>query len=337
MENSTHIDKRIVLLRQSSPGVSSYLAETQHLVTGPGDRIAGIILGLVLIILGNYLAYYDTDPMSPFLKMTLSVLTIGMGLGVFIMVFVSEKSYARHLKVKNKEPDKPWLWDLPWNAKKIRNDYSMQDKNIFYGSLVTLALTLSIILYGILKGPAELLMLAVPFVGIMLFAWVRHGKYFFQYVKFGDNHLSIQNFPFWTGEKNSGKLRGLPENLQELNITLRFIVAVPVPNDPRRSRCYQVYKDSRTLSKSRVSSGDTLTLEWGFPEGSEYSTQITDEPLKYWEIEVFGEMSFVNYCGRFLLPVYSKIPPTKDQNSHFLDLIQASPKVSEEIFLPGPR
>lgn len=338
MENKPPIDKQIVLLKQSYPAVTPYLAETQHHVTGPSDRLGMIFLGVVLNILGNYLAYYDTDPMSSFLRMTLSVLTIGMGLGVFILVLVSEKSYARHLKIKNKEPEKPWLWDLPWGARKIRNDYSEQGKKIFYISLVVLVLMLSVLLYVLIAiGWIECLMYSVFVLGFILFARVRYDKEIIQYLKFGCSHLSLQQFPFWVGEKFTGTLHRLPEGLQELSIILRFIVAVPVPDDPRRSRCYQVYMDSRTFNKSYISSGGTLTLEWDIPEGSEYHTQIRDDSSMYWEMELFGEMPFVDYRGRFLLPVYSKTPPTKDQNSHFLDLIQASPKVSEEIFLLGPQ
>jgi hypothetical protein len=274
MENSSSIDKRIVLLERRLPlpmSYRQYQIPNMMLLFGLFILCGGLFFTWGTIYLWNSNPASNKWDFGTLGCLASALICLGVGGMSFIWGYKGRKFHSPYLKLKEKEPGKPWLWDLPWDPKEIEN------------------------------GSGDIS----------------------QYLRFRNSSLSFQQFPFWTGEKFSGKLQGIPENLQKLDLTLRFVVVQSGHSDQKVQYC-QIYKNSKTVHKSRTGSGEIFTLEFDLPEGPEYQTQIGKGLYRYWELDVVGEMPFINYRGRFLLPVYSKVPPSEDQKNHFPGIISFS-------------
>ena len=139
------------------------------------------------------------------------------------------------------------------------------------------------------------------------------GQFFYnlgQFIKYGNSRLRFNSFPFYLGDKLSVVLVGLPSQVNEVQMDLRFVeeqyeIRGSGKNRSQRVICYQLYHENRTLKGKDISPSGTLALEWDLPGEPELTSALSHRPARFWELEVRAETPGVDYHSRFLLPVYT--------------------------------
>lgn len=223
----------------------------------------------------------------------------------------------RKSKIKNVKTTRaasPWLWDYEWQALGISDN---KLKKVIHAFLM-------LIVFGVFLAPFHwwafvssdgTFMVKAIVVFFDLIVGLGGGYYFFHnlalFLKYGNSRLRFGNFPFLLGGNLSVVLVGLPSEINQLQLDLRFIeekYEVRQRGQERESRvvCYQLYHEARTLEGREVVSSDKLSLEWNLPNEPNMTSTLSQRPARFWELEVKAETPGVDYHSRFLLPVYAR-------------------------------
>lgn len=218
---------------------------------------------------------------------------------------------------KQELPKRPWLWDYPWQASGI-TDNKFQES---LSSVVALAVFVTFlapfnwiafvsdsggIFWQVLTGLFDVIIL----VGV--------GGYLIKHVgqlwTFGNGMVSFQDFPFFLGQKMHLTIERLPADLTTVQLDLRCIEEVYEIREREGGRkrqsivvCYQIYHDTQTIRGEQITETGTLRCTWKLPDDKHLISTPSERPAKFWELEVRGKRSGMDYHSRFLLPVYAKI------------------------------
>ena len=208
----------------------------------------------------------------------------------------------------------PWLWDYEWQALGISDN---KLKKVVHAVLM-------LITFGVFLAPFHwwafiskdgTLMVKGIVVFFYLIVGLVGGHFLFKnlaiYLKYGNSRLRFSNFPFFLGDNLAVVLMGLPSEINQLHLDLRFIeekYETYQRGQERESKvvCYQLYHEERTLEGGEVGPSDKLSLEWELPDDPEFASALSERPARFWELEVKAETPGVDYHSRFLLPIYAR-------------------------------
>ena len=224
---------------------------------------------------------------------------------------------TRIKNVKTTRVASPWLWDYEWQALGISDN---KLKKVLHGfiMLVVVGTFLAPFHWWAFVSDEGHLMVKLMVIFFDLVFGLGGGYYFLNnlalYLKYGNSRLRFANFPFYLGDKLSVILVGLPSEINQLQLDLRFVeekYETRQRGNKKESRvvCYQLFHEARTLKGREVAPSGKLSLEWDLPDDPEFTSNLSQRPAHFWELEVKADTPGVDYHSRFLLPVYSKSRP----------------------------
>ena len=221
---------------------------------------------------------------------------------------------ARIKNVKTTRAFSPWLWDYEWQALGISDNKIYKVLRGLIMLIVVGAFLAPFHWWAFVSNEGHL-MVKIMVVFFDLVFGLGGGYYFFHnlalYLKYGNSRLRFGNFPFLLGDKLSVVLVGLPSEINQLQLDLRFIEEQYETRGSGRNResrvvCYQLYHEARILKGREAASSGKLSLEWDLPGEPDMTSTLSQRPAHFWELEVKADTPGVDYHSRFLLPVYSK-------------------------------
>jgi hypothetical protein len=216
--------------------------------------------------------------------------------------------------VKTTRASSPWLWDYEWQALGISDN---KLKKVMHGLLMLSVMSIFLAPFNwwaFYSGDGRI-MVKIMVVFFDLVFGLGGGYYFLNnlamFLKYGNSRLRFGNFPFTLGDKLSVALVGLPSQINQLQLDLRFIeekYETRQRGQERESKvvCYQLYHESRTLKGGEAAFSGKLSLEWDLPGDPEFTSALSQRPARFWELEVKADTPGVDYHSSFLLPVYAR-------------------------------
>jgi hypothetical protein len=223
---------------------------------------------------------------------------------------------AAHDRDAAQYPGQPWLSDHHWRKEGFKFSAFHAMVSRLCAALVWSAFLVPFFWVG-LHGPG---MARVFLVGAILFAllglifWYRWAQMLADLLRYGNSFLSYDQFPYFIGGTLRARLRA-PQHisdLDELTFTLRCVQEKYVTTGTGNNRstqvvCYELYKDSHTLSRNQITglAGGDIPVEFPLPP-DQRTTTLCYNPPTYWEIEARGRSHAVAYEAHFLVPVYKQ-------------------------------
>ena len=215
--------------------------------------------------------------------------------------------------VKTTRASSPWLWDYEWQALGISDN---KLKKVMHGliMLIVVGAFLAPFHWWAFVSDEGSIMVKAMVVFFDLVFGLGGGYYFLNnlalFLKYGNSRLRFSSFPFLLGDTLSVVLVGLPSEINQLQLDLRFIEEQYETRGSGRNKesrvvCYQLYHEERILKGREVASSGKLSLEWGLPNEPEMTSTLSQRPARFWELEVKADTPGVDYHSRFLLPVYA--------------------------------
>ncbi len=216
--------------------------------------------------------------------------------------------------VKTTRASSPWLWDYEWQALGISDN---KLKKVMHGliMLIVVGAFLAPFHWWAFVSDEGSFMVKAMVVFFDLVFGLGGGYYFLNnlalFLKYGNSRLRFSSFPFLLGDTLSVVLVGLPSEINQLQLDLRFIEEQYETRGSGRNKesrvvCYQLYHEERILKGREVASSGKLSLEWGLPNEPEMTSTLSQRPARFWELEVKADTPGVDYHSRFLLPVYAR-------------------------------
>ena len=131
-----------------------------------------------------------------------------------------------------------------------------------------------------------------------------------QFLTFGNGQVSFQEFPFFLGQTMSLTIERLPIDISTVQFHLRCIEEAYEIRKRGRKResivvCYQIYHDTQTIRGELINETGQLRCSWNLPDDKHLNSTPSERPAIFWEMEVRGERSGLDYHSVFLLPVYT--------------------------------
>ena len=235
--------------------------------------------------------------------------------GVFLLFHGIDgvKRKRRLKKGKYMAPRHPWLWDYAWEPLGISENKRKEVINAFVAMVVFILFLSPFNWWAFYSGeitPIWLKGVVIVFDLIILFVAYNFLRKLSQYLKYGDSRLRFKEFPFILGNQMVVSLHGAPPQFDVMRMNLRFIEEAYEESGSGRNRsqdvvCYQVYGEEKVL-RSHDAGASKIVMAWQLPEDSEFTTQLSVRPAKFWELEIKAETPGVDYESRFLLPIYAK-------------------------------
>ena len=213
-------------------------------------------------------------------------------------------------------PDSPWLWDYPWQASgmtdnKIKELLSSLIALVVFGAFLAPLNWIAFvsdsggIFWQILTGLFDVII----FLGVGSYLLKNVG----QFLTYGNGRVSFQDFPFFLGQTMRFTIERLPEDLTTVQLNLRCIEEAYEMREREGGRkresivvCYQIYHDTQTIRGELVNETGQLRCTWNLPDNKHLTSTPSERPAKFWELEVQGKRSGVDYHSHFLLPIYTK-------------------------------
>lgn len=222
--------------------------------------------------------------------------------------------YRRHARrIRHRYPDKPWLYDYPWQATGIR-DAAGRWFNTLLGVLLMAALLTPFNWWAFLSRDG---MIAVQiFTGLfdllLLLAFCSLLYRLLQHAKYGATYLAFDHFPFVPGKPI--RLTLSPNRFEGLVATLRYVEERFEARGHGRNRSishnsYQHYHETKDIEASPAQTD--LVIAFELPDNPEWVTRLTADPsIRYWELMVTCEQPGIDFRTTFPLPVYD-CPPSE--------------------------
>jgi hypothetical protein len=223
---------------------------------------------------------------------------------------------------KQQLPHSPWLWDYPWQAKGSTD-------NKFKESLGSVS---ALLVFGIFLAPFNWIAFAsnsggffwqfiTGFFDVIILLGV--GGYLLKNVgqlwTFGNGMVSFQDFPFFLGQKMHLTIERLPADLTTVQLHLRCIEEAYEIREREGGRkrqsivvCYQIYHDAQTIQGEQVTEIGALRCAWNLPNDKFLTSTPSERPAKFWELEVQGERTGLDYHSRFFYQFTQKFRRTHE-------------------------
>jgi hypothetical protein len=213
-------------------------------------------------------------------------------------------------------PDEPWLADYAWNQRAIRSE----TVGVFLG-LVFCVLFMALFLapfnwwaFWSKEGGAFVIAIVGLFDFFFLVGIVLYVRMIIQHIKYGVSQLRFAKFPFFLGDTidvEFSNARGIGF-YDKLTFTLRcmqerYEMRGAGKNRGRRVIKYELYADEHVKEgPAEHRPGEVpMKLSFRLPDG-DFSTQLSNRPARYWELDVVAKTPGVDFEATFLLPVYAR-------------------------------
>jgi hypothetical protein len=136
-----------------------------------------------------------------------------------------------------------------------------------------------------------------------------------QFLKYGHSRLHFHGYPFRPGGEVA--VTFLPNRFDELKATWRFVEERFETTGSGKNRTtslvsYAHFSETETLAPGRTS--PEVDLSFTLPDEPEWVTDVTGQPVRYWELVVEADVPGVDFHATFPLPVVSTAETQKRRN-----------------------
>ncbi len=277
--------------------------------------VVGVLIGLVAlkIIPGD-----KNDVHAPMWVLGAAGAMFGLP-GAWMMIH-GARGLSRKVRLeegKKIRPDRPWLWDYDWEPLGISENKKKTVIKHFAIGLFLLVFLAPFNWWAFLSGEGQLMLFFVVGLFDLILLLVLGNAFYklFQFFKYGDSRLRFGDFPLFLGQQATLTLEGLPRQMDKLEVNLRCVeeayeIRGSGKNRSQQVVCYRRYGEERKLRPEEFPQNGVLKMEWDLPENPDLATRLSERPAYFWEIEIEAATPGIDYCSKFLLPVYAK---TNDQ------------------------
>jgi hypothetical protein len=220
---------------------------------------------------------------------------------------------ARYLRDAAQRPGQPWLYDFHWRQEGIT--FSAFDAMLarLLAALGWNAFLIPFFWIGLnVRRASVFLIFASLFTLLGLVFWYRWAQMLADLLRYGNSFLNYDSFPYFLGGNLRARLRAPHHvsDIEALTLTLRCVQEKYITTGSGEDRttrvvCYELYKDTATLTRDRIAglAGGEIPVEFRLP-ANQPATSLASTPPVYWEIEAHGQSTKVGYQAYFLVPVY---------------------------------
>ncbi len=295
--------------RLDHPGVSTLVMRgwVAMLVSLP---FLGVAAGCLLLVVGVLDLPADISKYARIVIAEMGGLFACAGLFLLLGGLGKTVRSVQRERSRRRAPEQPWIWDCRW------------DRRGAHGRLLSScikAAMFSVVMAGIL-APVNLWAVGetffLIFAGLLDLVWLVSLAVLVAHLRrlhrFGRSTLVFAGFPFHLGQdlrvtlEQAGRLR----DCQSLELTLRCIEEVPETVGRGRHQstkvvCYALYEDCQTLQPEslRLTPGSQLPISFPLPPDAP-PTRRSEQPPRYWELEIKADTPGIDFLERFLVPVY---------------------------------
>lgn len=204
--------------------------------------------------------------------------------------------------------DEAWFLDHPWDPEGVEDHPGGRVGHGLVGILLFGVFLAPFHWWAFLSGQGPFMVKAIVILfDLVLFLIVGTTVYhLLQLVKYGRSRLRFARFPFHPG----GELRAvfLPARFPRARFTLRFVeerFEERGSGEDRRSVlvCYEHYRETKKVEPARLET--EVPVEFDLPDREEWVTELSGQPVRYWELLVEAEVPGVDFKTTFPLPVYA--------------------------------
>jgi hypothetical protein len=221
-------------------------------------------------------------------------------------IFVS----LRTERLMRARPDEPWWGDHRWNAAGTRQ----------HPWLAALGGMAPIAYFALFLSPFHWWMATDPWIpgyfilgvfDLILIALLVVWFYgLLRVARYGASWIRFERFPFFLGETldvRVGCRRGFA-GLDKLTVTVRFVETRAESSDNKANLVgIQKWVEHRDIDPRQLADANEVPISVTLPPGgNDRSTWLSENPPRYWELEMKGEAPGVDFEARFLLPVYAR-------------------------------
>ncbi len=239
--------------------------------------------------------------------------------GAFLIIhgLRGEARKAAYQREAAEHPAEPWRSDHHWQHEGLAFSAFNAMLSRFVAALLWNTFLIPFFWVGLnAPGIARVFLIFASFFTLIgLIFWGRWLQMLGELFRYGDSFLRYDDFPYFLGQKLRARLRA-PRHisgLDYLTLTLRcvqekYITAGTGNNRSKRVVCFELYKDSVTLSRDQLTglAGGDIPIEFSLP-ANQQTTSLADSPPTYWEIQANGLARGADYEAYFLVPVYKHL------------------------------
>ena len=321
VDTSTVVDRRPVTLFAPPAGPGRALerrswrsAATVH---GTASMLIGVVpllagLALLAVAGGVVAEEVATLRMPRWIAVAVGGMLVGAGLAFALHGWRGIRDARRARRARASHPDRPWLWDHPWNAFAAFDETRGELRRGVPAAIVLAAFLLPFNwiafagsdghwIVGVVTGAFDALLLLV----VARLAYLAH-----RIGRFGTAELRLPRFPCHTGSDIELKLLRTPALAAAgaLRATLRCVEERYEVRGAGRQRRPELvaYALHESVAGGEVTpAGDAIVFRFAVPADAAGSS-LSERPPRYWELAVEGEAPGTPYGATFLLPIYAR-------------------------------
>ncbi len=316
---------------------------------GPGLNVEKIaIYGFVFIfsaigiglVYGAIVTFQDGESTKAFMMLVAALAFGGFGLGVFALLTVGYRGYAREAALRAAHPDEPWKWRDDWATGRVRS-MGKTAAWFFWGFAILwnlISTPLLIFLPGEIiekENYPALLGLLFPLVGIGLI--VVAVRKTIQRRKYGDCLFIMERVPGILGGEVTGIIlipRGLPA-AETLTVRLSCI-----RRERRRSGketstnenvLWQTEQSVVRLSSTSEGAAQGAPVRFRVPYDSSPTGKIDENNSILWKLEADAAVTGVDFSTWFEIPVFKTVassPQVTEERLRSEDMSAGAPAIT---------
>lgn len=234
-------------------------------------------------------------------------------------------------KLVVKFPNEPWQWDseligyktTTGDSKTLLRAFSYLGFFLVFASPFFFLFLVAFVAYiagGSIVWNAWIISIGAGLFFACIFAYFTISILYLilRQMKYGSSHIKFTRFPYFSGGEFTVYFanRRLFQKVSRATATIRFLKEVielvehEVKVSPRSSRrkkqkveetfLYQVYSNQKIVEWTL--GAKEIPIIFQLP--GQYGNKFESRSAQYWELELKSETSGVDFCARFLLPVY---------------------------------
>lgn len=266
--------------------------------------VAGITVGMLAL-----LGYIDASRSTPaWLVPVVGALFAIAGLSIVAQGFAALAIHRRVRCLRETYARQPWVWDHPWDESGSRDDSGRRIGRAIWAAAFLALFMVPVNWIGFFS-PGRPLLFAIAavlgncvVVGCGWWAVYLMGRR----AKYGVSTLRFHRFPFRPGDEVELHL-ARPSRLAGVEAPEALLRCVQERWQPRQGGkdgeedivAFEVWSATRTAEFQR----GEYVWRFALPEGLP-GTALSEQPPRYWELELKIETAGMDYAGTFLVPIY---------------------------------
>ncbi len=285
-------------------------ASEASLWMGPLVILAGA--AMLVLLAGGVKPGSSHLPRRPAINALLSLVVVGFGAKMTADGMKASRESARRWQSVQRGPRPAWAVDYPWNTVEASDGSAAgatRSLGIGLATGVVLAPYAEVVFfYKDATATAKALMVIAILVAA---AFLGHGLYLLaRRLQFGRSTLRFAEFPYALGETLEAEFRTSVNvrAFDSLLVTLRCIEEQRSEIGDGDLETWEIWKSEQLVPRPMV----PVLLKFNLPNDPALASHLAADLPRYWELEVTCERPGIDFCARFLVPVYAAAPAVVD-------------------------